>query len=289
MTPMRNFVLLALLISALSVFSSLACATNYTIVTFPTAAWDKGRAPILMLRGVFYKPEGAGPFPAIVGLHGCYGLFDEKGKISDREAAWAHLFVDAGYAVLFPDSYSARSVTTNCGDGPSLRAVRITDSYGALLYLQSLPFINPDAIALMGWSQGGSTLLFSINEANRVDFTTEVPKGFRAAVALYPRCVGRTQPWSTTVPTLVLMGGLDTWAPAEACLSYLGGAVAKKDSLSIKVYPDAYHDFDFPDMKTTYYTSGSGSTHRTETNERDRADALVRVRTFLDKNLKEEK
>ena len=36
----------------------------------------------LELRAMLAKPEGAGPFPAIVALHGCGGLWAKSGKMS---------------------------------------------------------------------------------------------------------------------------------------------------------------------------------------------------------------
>ena len=48
------------------------------------------------------KPDGAGPFPAVVGLHGCAGMHDTtKQKLADE-------FVGRGYVVLLVDSYATR-------------------------------------------------------------------------------------------------------------------------------------------------------------------------------------
>jgi poly(3-hydroxybutyrate) depolymerase len=37
------------------------------------------------LSGWFSKPDGPGPFPAVVSLHGCAGLWTASGKLSARE------------------------------------------------------------------------------------------------------------------------------------------------------------------------------------------------------------
>ena len=110
------------------------------------------------LAGVLFKPEGEGPFPAVVGMHGCGGLFNKKGAVVARETAWAHMLTERGYVVLFPDSFGSRGVTKACADGgPDARpwAERSEDAYAALLYLQSLLFVIGDRVALMGWSHGG--------------------------------------------------------------------------------------------------------------------------------------
>jgi poly(3-hydroxybutyrate) depolymerase len=82
-------------------------------VSFPSldGALTGGKATVL--RGLLMKPEGIGPFPAIVALHGCNGLFKE-GALVAREAAWAQLLTAHGYVVLFPDSLGPRDVATDC-------------------------------------------------------------------------------------------------------------------------------------------------------------------------------
>jgi poly(3-hydroxybutyrate) depolymerase len=39
------------------------------------------------IQGHLAKPEGAGPFPAIVGLHGCGGMPDTTRKLTDELVA----------------------------------------------------------------------------------------------------------------------------------------------------------------------------------------------------------
>src|SRR6185312_2933928 len=51
------------------------------------------------------KPDGAGPFPAIVILHDCSGLGPRS---SGAPARWAKTLVEHGYVVVIPDSFSTR-------------------------------------------------------------------------------------------------------------------------------------------------------------------------------------
>src|SRR5258708_7950992 len=51
------------------------------------------------IQGYMAKPEGAGPFPAVIGLHGCGGMPDTtKRKLADELVGW-------GYVVLLVDSF----------------------------------------------------------------------------------------------------------------------------------------------------------------------------------------
>ena len=64
-------------------------------------------------RGYLAKPEGAGPFPAVIGLHGCAGMSDTtKQKLVDELVAW-------GYVVLLVDSFATRGIDHACTRGVS--------------------------------------------------------------------------------------------------------------------------------------------------------------------------
>jgi dienelactone hydrolase len=137
----------------------------------PALAWESVFFPSLdspltggkptLLRGLLMKPEGIGPFPAIVALHGCNGLFKE-GALVAREAAWAQLLTSHGYVVLFPDSFEPRDVTTDCEGRVRAWAERSYDAYGALRYLQAQSFVIGERIGVIGWSHGGGTVIFAI-------------------------------------------------------------------------------------------------------------------------------
>src|SRR4051794_25186411 len=57
-------------------------------VTFPSADADLKGGTATTITGYLYKPEGAGPFPAVVGIHGCNGLVDQDGKVIPLYGAW---------------------------------------------------------------------------------------------------------------------------------------------------------------------------------------------------------
>lgn len=69
---------------------------------------------------------------------------------------------------------------------------------------------------------------------------------FRAAVALYPFC-GEPEPADT--PALILIGMKDDWTPADHCVHYYE-KLQLPHSIKLKVFPDAHHLFDYPDIDT---------------------------------------
>jgi dienelactone hydrolase len=249
------------------------------------------------------KPAGDGPFPAVVLLHDCSGLGVRSSGATWR---WMSLLVAKGYVTLAPDSFSTRGHPRGvCADASLPRVFpqqRAADAYAALDHLRSLPFVNPERIAVMGGSHGGSSTLAAI-----VDVAENKRHGdarFAAAIAFYPDC-GRTMGgWSVTrsrdgheitgyagvfkpaAPLLILVGERDDWTPAEPCRRL---AVAAKEAgypVELVVYPDAHHSFDSPyrrifgpERRNINSPTGKGAT--TAGDEKAWNDAIGRVENFL--------
>jgi len=246
-----------------------------------------------MLDGYLYRAEGSGPHPAIVGLHGCSGMFFQN-RISLLEFAWAYLFNRRGYDVLLVDSFGPRHHGEMCsitGFDLDIYHARPKDAYGALAWLQAQDDVRPDRIAALGWSQGGGTVLMSIGEPSRGRPDTMTQPDFRAAVAFYPAaCRDDREPpgWKTSIPLLVLQGEADVWTPAEPCKAFIAGAVARGTPAEIVLYPGAYHAFDAPNLakrELPDYRTRAGVVPIIATDPAARANALQRVPEFLGRYL----
>lgn len=244
----------------------------------------------ITLRGELFRPAGAGPFPAVVALHGCAGLYGRDGKLSPRHKDWADRLVAAGFEVLFPDSFGSRGAGPQCkvADRVARPAYeRKADAITARKYLQSRPEVKPTAVSVLGWSNGGSTVLYVVGR-NRPKWDNG--PDFAAAVAFYPGCRLPLEHgnWHARLPFLLLIGAADDWTPAKPCEDLARAAVAAKEPVTAVAYPGAYHDFDHPNLAVhvndglAYTAEGEGSAH-SGTNPAARADALVRVPAFLAK------
>lgn len=214
------------------------------------------------------KPEGPGPFPAVVIMHDCSGLGPRSSEAPDR---WARELRPRGYVVLVPDSFTTRGYPAGvCTKPPPGRnavgpARRVRDAYAALAYLQTLADVDRQRIGLMGGSHGGTTTLATL--ANQDPDPRPPPPirdpGFGAAVALYPGCAAPLGRWratreaggrgpitgyvgvyTPTAPLLILIGEMDDWTPAEPCRRLARAAQEAGYPVAIKVYPDAHHSFD---------------------------------------------
>jgi dienelactone hydrolase len=198
------------------------------------------------LTGELFKPAGAGPFPAVVALHGCSGLFDRRGlALSARHRDWAERLVDAGYVVLFADSFTARGLHEICTlkHRPIDPEARAVDAIAALNWLARQRDVDSDRINLLGWSHGAMTTLWTTARDDAA--ATDAPR-FASAIAFYPGCiaVARLPNWRPKVPLTILSGAADDWTKAEPCRR-----LAEKSGVRFIAYPGAYHDFDAPDVR----------------------------------------
>lgn len=252
--------------------------------------------PATLLDGYLFRPAGEGPHPALVFLHGCGGLLSRDGVIRARETDWGARFTALGYVVLMVDSLTPRKHGEMCSQSGFKLPIyldRPKDLYAALRYLQSQPYVRPDRIGVMGWSQGGGTILLGIR-AESLGRPAELPQGdFRVAVAFYPgscRDTAHRVRWTSAIPLLVLLGESDNWTPVESCKSFVAGAVRRGSPVEMQLYPGAYHDFDWPDLpmrSLTAYRTAAGVVPITATDPAAREDALRRVPDFLARYLRD--
>jgi dienelactone hydrolase len=245
--------------------------------------------PDLTLRGILFRPEGAGPFPSVVALHGCESLLDRSGRLAPHFADWGGRLMATGLAVIFPDSFGSRGLRTQCR--VSERKVRseherVADANAARRWLQSQPWSVKDRVSVVGWASGGTASLWAVRPHA---VPRDAVPDFRSAVAFYPGCrrLGDLA-WSARVPTLILIGKVDDWTAPAACEQMVAGARGRSALASLTVYPGAYHEFDRPDYPVRELTGlantadGSGRAH-IGTNTAARLDALMRVPEWLAK------
>jgi dienelactone hydrolase len=201
----------------------------------------------LTLHAQLFKPEGNGPFPTVIALHGCGGLPGHSEPVLPRYRDWAEQFVRTGHAVLLPDSYGSRELGPQCRVRERERHVlarkeRVADINAARQWLLQQPWVAHDRISLIGWANGASALLWAVRP-QLLSHGSE--PDFRSAIAFYPDCrLSSGLGWSARVPTLLLIGAKDDVSSPPACRQMVDGARGRSALTRIVVYPDAYHDFD---------------------------------------------
>jgi len=217
-------------------------------VSFPTrspfALTDVELAPKTEGQGTLFLPSGAGaenPVPAVVLLHGAGGV------ISARELTYGPQLAAQGVAALVIDSFRPRR---DIAVGFMDRIFNITevmllaDAYAGLAYLDDLPEVDGDRVALIGFSYGG---MASTLAAYRQVADTMAPEGkrFRGHVAFYAPCIIRAEKTETTgAPVLLLNGGRDGLIDEERCTVVAEDLRAGGSRVETIIYPEAMHQWD---------------------------------------------
>jgi dienelactone hydrolase len=226
------------------------------------------------IQGYLARPDGAGPFPAVVGLHGCAGMHHTtRQKLADE-------LVGRGYVLLLVDSYATRGIDHACTSSAFATFLkRRPDAYGALLFLARQPFVDPNRVAAVGFSSGGRVALSVAEPKSFQLFEPPSNLRFRAAIAFNPPCsqaVARPE-----IPTLILVGALDAWTPAAHCAGKIAGWGNDGPPVELVVYPGAYHGFYYPHLQPGTTVFG----HWLEYNGEAADNATSRLHQFLDRHL----
>jgi dienelactone hydrolase len=240
-------------LSAIAFLTLLAVTSVMGFAVRTAAAAEQGPAPHEVdipsgketLHAQLYKPEGDGPFPVVIGLHGCGGLGGHSEPVLPRYRDWAEQLLKLGNAVLLPDSYGSRELGPQCRvKERRVRASRerVADIMAARQWLAQQSWVAHDRVSLLGWANGASALLWAVRP--QLSSHSSAPD-FRSAIAFYPDCrVSSGLGWSARVPTLVLIGAKDDVSSPPACRQMIEGARGRSALVRIVVYPGAYHDFD---------------------------------------------
>src|SRR5580704_4096777 len=198
-----------------------------------------------VLHAQLFKPDGDGPFPTVIALHGCGGLTSHSEPVLPRYRDWAEQLLKSGRAVLLPDSYGSRGLGPQCRAAERkvrARRERVEDIMAARQWLMQQSWVARERISLIGWAHGASALLWAVRP-QLLSRGTE--PDFRSAVAFYPDCrISAGLGWSARVPTLLLIGAKDDVSSPPACRQMVEGAHGRSALARIVVYPSAYHDFD---------------------------------------------
>ncbi len=278
--------------------SSIAVAFAFLAVTYLVAPRSARAMPLPtpqpieipsganVLHAQLFRPEGNGPFPVVIALHGCGGLGGRSEPVQVRYRDWAEQLLRGGKAVLFPDSYGSRELGPQCQVRErriTARRERVTDILAARQWLMQQGWVARDRISLMGWATGASALLWAVRPQLLLH---RAEPDFRSAVAFYPDCrLSSRLGWSARIPTLVLIGANDDVSSPPACRQMVEGAHGRSALTRIVVYPSAYHDFDRPNLplRTTDQNTDVADPEKGHvgTDAEARADSQRRVAEWL--------
>jgi len=192
------------------------------------------------IAGALFKPDGAGPFPAVIYLSGSAGINSRLDRALQR-ALIDHL-LSRGVATLIVDPFTPRNEPNGVSDklnpsaGPQYYDRGARDALAAVKLLRARPDIDPQRVFLQGYSYGATS---SIHAVDRKSATASLGQ-IAGVIAFYPLCHPQLDP---SVPTLVLIGSNDELTPAAPCQD-----IKEKSNLEVVVYPGATHAFAVPGL-----------------------------------------
>ena len=196
--------------------------------------------------------------PAVVLLHG-------SGGIGPWMEEWSRELNQLGIVSFTVDSFGARGIVTTEKDQSQLgRLNMVVDSYRALDLLAKHSRIDPNRIAVMGFSRGGQSALYSSMNSLYETLGPANNLRFVAHIAFYPDCMTTYLKESdvSDKPIRILHGTADNYDPIAPCRLYVDRLIKAGRDVKLIEYPDAHHAFDVPAFRTPLVLKGATTTRR---------------------------
>ena len=201
---------------------------------------DAAGRPVV-ISGHLRIAQGCARSPAVILQHGSSGY-------AANIEVWSRNLNALGISTLALDGFTGRGLVEVNSDQALLGRLNfILDIYRALGVVASHPLIDPERIALMGFSRGGQAALYaSLKRFNRTWNTTGVE--FAAYIPFYPDCMTTFVSDTDVVdrPIRIFGGTLDDYNPMSNCRNYVDRLRAAGADVTLTEYSGAFHAFDNP-------------------------------------------
>ncbi len=204
----------------------------------PAVIWGTLRLP----------PKSTGRIPAVILVHG-------SGGVGQLHRQWASRLRQAGLATFLLDSFTGRGIRRTVENQGQLWSwAMIVDAYRALALLATHPRLDPNRIALMGFSKGGIVSLFAGLTRFRQSYGPPEVR-FAAHVAFYPYCnyLPQAADQLTDRPIRIFHGAADDWTPVASCRTHVERWRRLGKDVRLMAYAGAWHGFDSPALPPKLY------------------------------------
>lgn len=223
------------------------------------------------------RPDGEGPFHAVIVLQEIFGVNTEVKRITDLLASSGYVgFAINYYHRTHPDlnePYTQEGLQAGFAAAGGVTRVSLrADVSAARDYLNAQDIVATNHIATWGFCFGGSTA-----------FVTATLPGLSAAICFYGGMIASPFPSGEPeglvdapdirTPLLLAYGGQDDYIPAEAIERTRAALTAAGKHFQIQVYPNVGHAF--------FRDSSEALTSSSEV-----ADAWDLVQAFLKEHMK---
>jgi dienelactone hydrolase len=225
----------------------------------------------VMLAGQLRIPRpGADKLPAVVLLHG-------SGGVGTNVVDWEQEFNSMGVATFVLDAFTGRGIVgTSTNQGQLGRMAMTYDAYRALQILEKHSRIDPQRIAVMGFSRGGQAALYaSVKRFQRMHGPAS-GRDFAAYIPFYASCGTKFVDDDEVSPNPIRMfhGAADNYVPVAPCRDYVERLKAKGAKVTLTEYPGAHHVFDGRAFKTPVVAAKSQSTRNCQLAEAQTGEVM---------------
>jgi dienelactone hydrolase len=213
--------------------------------------------------------------PAVILLHGSGGI----GGVGSTIDEWSKELNQLGIATFAVNSFAGRGIVSTVMDQTKLaRLNMVADAYRALDLLAKDPRIDSNRVAVMGFSRGAQSALYSAMNRFSGKLISDSNLRFAAHVVFYADCtttyLGDTD--VTGRPIIILHGLRDNWNAIAPCRTYVGRLKDASKDIKLIEYPDAHHAFDNPNFRKPIIVKGAPTTRRCQQIESDDHQILNR-------------
>jgi dienelactone hydrolase len=202
---------------------------------------DDANARTTVITGALRIPKGEGRLPVVILQHG-------SGGMAANIEMWSRELNSIGVSTLALDGFTGRGLTNvNTNQALLGRLNFVLDIYRALDVLAKHQRVDPQRIALMGFSRGGQAALYaSLKRFHKMWNRSGIE--FAAYIPFYPDCA-TTFIADTEVadrPIRIFGAAQDDYNPIALCKAYVERLKAAGRDVQVTEYPTASHAFDNP-------------------------------------------
>ena len=241
-------------------------------VTLKTAQILTGEStgPPATLAGELRIPKpGSDRLPAVILIHG-------SGGVGGNVDAWAREINSLGIAAFILDTFSGRGIVSTVSDQSQLDSLAmVIDAYRALGLLAQHPRIDPERIAVMGFSKGAVPAVYSSNERFRKLYDP-AKVSFAAHIGLYTPCnvQYRGDDTVTGAPIRLFHGIADDYVAIAPCRAYVERLKRAGANVVLTEYPDAFHAYDNAALSPPIHLPQAQTTRNCALREGDNGEVL---------------
>lgn len=224
------------LLRTIALLALFSAASEASAVETSTVSYPSGTDTV---SAFLAKPDGPGPFPAVIVIHEWWGLNDQIKETAKKLAG-------EGYVALGVDLYRGRAAASRdeahelMRGLPEDRAVR--DLQAAVAYLSGRKDVRAKRIGSIGWCMGGGySLSLAVNSPQ-----------LAACVIYYGRLLTDAATLGKVAsPVIGFFGEEDRGIPVSDVQAFEKQMKALGKSVEIHIYPGAGHAF-FNEERPSY-------------------------------------